>query len=393
MSPEVTVIIALARTKPSESDKERARSHVATGIDWDELRLVAQQWSVEPVVAMNLRIHVSDIVSADRQKWFNEWEQGARAAALAQALVLSRIAVAMGKAEIPMLAFKGPALALAAYNDFSLRTSVDIDVVIKTRDLPAAADVLRPLGYEPGFAPAMTSRLINGGHALEFYGENSQVELHSDLLPRHLSLHFSESDVWGSSHYIACMGSAIRTPSPALHFLYLCAHGAKHMWRMPRWTCDISELGERLTDAEVETVIRLAARYRARRLLALGLHVVRETFGDWRLPFPVEALGREDETRALVQVARRELDTGNAGHSPRASMPVSRIHPYAGPLWYWLQCRESWSDRVTGLVRFALVPAPDDPGGIFAGPLRPVRSALRSFRRSRERRRSGIRPS
>jgi hypothetical protein len=383
MSPEAAVVVALSRTNPSEANKKRARSRVAAGVNWDVLRALAHHWKVEPVVAMNLRAGVAGDLTAERLTWAREWERGVRTAALLQATELSRLVALLRDQQIETLALKGPALARAAYGDFSLRSSSDIDLVLESSNLVRAAEVLCAAGYEPGYEHSSLSRLIRGGHALEFYREDGQVELHSSLLPGHLRLDFSEHDVWSATGAVTFMDTEIRTPGAALHFLYLCAHGAKHRWSLLRWTCDLSQLGQLMSRSDIEMTAQLAGTYRAERILALGLRVVRETFGDPLDSFDDATRKRANETVELARVANDYLELGLNSESGQSSGSLVRVHPYLQPLLYWMRCRERWLDRVASAASFAFVPAPVDPAGRFAGALRPIRAVTRTLRARR----------
>src|SRR6266508_3949777 len=202
---------------------------------------------------------------------------------------LADLVNALAAAGIPAIVLKGPAIAIAAYGDCSRRTFADVDLLLHRSDLMAARDLLVTRGFAPDFSSEMVGALVNGQHALEFSDSRSRVELHWSLLSRHLSFDLDPEELWDRAVEIECAGTRLMALAPHHLFLYLCAHGAKHEWMLFRWICDVAQLARGLTPSEAQQVVRLAERTHSKRLLALGLRLARETFGEEESPFPEEA--------------------------------------------------------------------------------------------------------
>jgi len=311
-----------------------------------------------------------------------EEERDARANAIVRTLVLVDLVRALAVAGIQAIVLKGPAVAMAAYDDYSRRTFGDIDLVLHRDDLAAARDFLIARGFVPDFPSAMESALIADQHALEFSDSRTRVELHWALLSRHLRFDIDPGALWADAAQLQCLGSEITVLSREHLFLYLCAHGAKHEWILFRWVLDVAQLVQRLDPAEARRIIALSERTNTRRILALALRIARETFGEEGSPFPASALLSDADTRSLAQFARGRLQP--AGPEARELLPprLARIHPYLGTLAFWIRSRERAFDRVACAASFFFIPAASDSsGGKLHSLLRPARLATRALRR------------
>jgi len=380
--PEKQVVIALSRMPVETVTVTRLRAIVSGHVDWNGVMALASRWQVEPAVFGNLRRLFDAELSPELVQQLGDLERTARAHALSATMRLADLVNALAAAGIPAIVLKGPAIAIAAYGDCSRRTFADVDLLLHRSDLMAARDLLVTRGFAPDFSSEMVGALVNGQHALEFSDSRSRVELHWSLLSRHLSFDLDPEELWDRAVEIECAGTRLMALAPHHLFLYLCAHGAKHEWMLFRWLCDVAQLARGLTPSEAQQVVRLAERTHSKRLLALGLRLARETFGEEESPFPEEAYLRADDTEALIAVARSRVGF-TFGDAPRL-LPrrLAAIHPYAEPLTFWLRSRERTRDRLVCAARFVFAPAPRDfHGGSIQKMLRPARLAVHALRR------------
>jgi hypothetical protein len=313
----------------------------------------------------------------------SELERTSRAFALSRTLQLVDLAKGLTEAGIPTIVLKGPAIAIAAYGDCSRRTFADIDLLVPKSDLAAAHELLLSRGYAPDFSPEMIGALVRGQHALEFAGTGSHVEIHWSLLSRHLRFDLGPDELWREARELQCAGYGIMALAPHHLFLYLCAHGAKHEWMVFRWICDVAQLARRLTPSEAIRVNDLAGRTNSKRIVALALRLVRETFGEEQSPFPAEAFAVDREIEALITVAKARFN-GAPGATPTL-LParLARIHPYAEPLTFWIRSRERRRDQLACAARFIFETAPHDAGSrAFNTLLRPARLAANALMRA-----------
>jgi Uncharacterised nucleotidyltransferase len=382
MHAEAMLVAALSRTPLTDSSRHRLLGLVTSDLDWDAVRDLAISWRVEPTVFGNMRMAFASVIPERMLSASLDLERQARAQTLSRTMLLVRLVEQLESAGIAAIVLKGPAISIAAYDDYSLRTFSDADILLKTEELPAARDLLVSLGYEREYPPEIERRLITDGHALEFADARLRVEMHPRLLSRHLRFELEPADLWRAARRVKCLDREIRILSAPHLFLYLCAHGAKHEWALFRWICDIAQLEARMTPTEASRIVELANRTNTRRILALALRLTRETFGDDRSPFSARALLAEGETRSLVELVLRRLDIGSSDAGSILPRRLAAAHAYAGPLAFWLLSRERLRDRAGCTARFIFLPAASDMGqGRARRWFRPVRLAGNALRR------------
>ena len=247
-------------------------------------------------------------------------------------------------AGIPVIVFKGPATGHSAYHDVSLRQFADIDLLLKQSDMNAAHGFVLQLGYKPYFAQADAGGLIKKGHALEFSSDTLKVELHSELLSRYLRVRFDHDEVWATARLLNVGGRQLKVLSSEVQFLFLCAHGAKHEWASIRWICDLTQLVPALDESATARLIDLAEELHARKLLALGLQLVRDVFQS-KLPAQLELARQAFDTRSISLEILRAIGIDADGSSLRPSR-LRALHPAIPSFLFWARTRERLLDRV-----------------------------------------------
>lgn len=382
MQRETELVIALSRTPVSAAARNRIEQLLSESVEWDALCDLASRWQIEPTVFGNLRTHFASAMPPSILGDIAALEQQSRARAVSRTLLLMHLVTVFERAGIHVIVLKGPAVAIAAYDDYSRRTFSDVDLLVQKKDLVAARDLLLGRGFTREYAPEVESALIADQHALELADATIKVELHWSLLSRHLHFDVDVADLWKRAHEVECMGSSMSVLSPEHQFLYLCAHGAKHEWMLFRWICDIAQLTQRLSAADAERVSLLAERHNAKRILSLALRIVRVTFGEEESCFPESVLQPERDTRELVALVKSRIESDGATTHELLPPRIARIHPYLGPLAFWIMSRERRRDQVACAARFILLPAASEAaGGRLHGLLRPARLVARAMRR------------
>jgi len=380
--PEQQLVVALCRMPLDDRHAYRARELLATRLEFQAVIEQTRRWQVEPLVFGNLRRHFAASIPPGVVAEITELERAQRAYAMSRTLQLVDLTRRLKEAGIPTIVLKGPTIGITAYGDCSRRGFADIDLLVPKNYLTAAHDLLIAGGYTPKFGSEMIAAIVAGQHALEFSGPGPAVEIHWSLLSRHLRFDLEPDELWRDAHTIKCVGSEITALSPPHLFLYLCAHGAKHEWNIFRWICDVAQLTRRLTALEAQHVMALAQRTNSRRIVALALRLVRETFGEEESPFPATAFGAPGETDTLIAVARASFE-GAVERPTLLPARIVRLHPYAAPLAFWIRSRERKRDQLACVARFVFEPAPGDTGGgAFRFLVRPARLAANAVMRA-----------
>ncbi|MEA3335519.1 MAG: nucleotidyltransferase family protein [Chloroflexota bacterium] len=236
----------LCRTVLTSDETRRIRALVQGPVDWTSLARLAELHEVTGLVRHNLA--TLDLVEAVPEKPRQRITDGARQISfdmMVQArqavLVLNRLE----EAGIHPVYLKGIALADMVYGDFTLRPSIDIDLLVEKRDLEDACRVMQSLGFLDPEKDFVDFHLANG-YALNLHGrllteQPLAVEVHWALSPRGL-IPLDYALLRRRSEIFAIEGTPATRFSPEDMLLHQAMHLRKHRFVGLRWLCDAAEL-------------------------------------------------------------------------------------------------------------------------------------------------------
>jgi hypothetical protein len=292
---------------------------------------------------------------------------------------LARVLDAFGRASIAVMPLKGPVLADQLYPDPFLRSTEDLDLLVRDADVAASERVLHGLGYRRLPPPEQGAGYHTGFVSDGAGAPGVVVELHHDVGEAHVS----RPDVralWAAASRGAWAGQAIRQMALVDLVVYLCFHAAKDGLASVRALLDVALLLER-RGGEIawdELTMRARAAHlagpvylalsesrallgapvpdavlealRPRRLgWRLGQRLFRWRGGVLHVPEallvgPVMAVLMmlwEDAPRGVVRHLGRNLlpSAGVRGHWTRDDPATSWVRWY--PRWLWRAARES----------------------------------------------------
>jgi hypothetical protein len=196
---------------------------------------------------------------------------------------LVRIAHLFEEAGVEPLAYKGPALAVQAYGNLSLRRFIDLDVIVRRRDVARAGELLLSLGFAKpaGLTPAHEKFLLRRQHNLAFTGDRGKltVELHWEVSPAPFASVPLGEGTWERASTVALHGVEVKCPAPEDLLLALAVHGTKHLWERLAWVCDVAALLNSQATLDWDFVLRRARVSRVERMLYLALRLARGLLG------------------------------------------------------------------------------------------------------------------
>jgi hypothetical protein len=370
---ERELLLAAARVE------ERTGDAPADAIDWTRLLDAAVRHRMIPLLHRHLRDAAIPPGAAAELARRNRAEAHR---AIALSAELRRLAAALEAAGIATLAYKGPALAMLAYGDLSLRSYADLDLVVLPSDIPRALAVLDDAGYAPGlhFSPAQERyfRRVDGDYPLLHRRTALLVELHARVSSERFCMPISTAELMRRAQPVHVGGAAVRTLGDDDLLLVLCVHGAKHRWKRLEWLASVAAL-LRAGRGDVAAVLARASEVHARRTVLLGLALAHRLLA---APVPAEAV-REAEgdagIGALADEAERRMFDGGADEGEEAPANLA----------FNLRARDGAMDRARYAGRWLFGPTPEDwrwarlPDPLFPlyRVLRPVRLLVRHGRR------------
>ncbi len=255
---------------------------------------------------------------------------------------------------VPVIAFKGPILAILAYENLSMRYFCDLDLLIRAEDFPRVHNLLLLNGFQAELAVTSSELKAMAKHENEMAFINDTtgitIDLHWELSRHYLSDKLNFEYYSDRLQTVSLSGREIRTLGAEDLIVYLCLHGAKHGWQRLEWLGNLSALINRQDKLDWEKIIELSCEIRALRIILLGLALVDEFF-TVQLPSHLKNKIQNDRQLPLL----RNLVIDNLFSKTEAIHPLevrfSRFH---------FLIRDNWFGKVLYGARLLFVPSKED---------------------------------
>jgi len=347
-SPELELLLACARREMSADHTRRALELLDGPLDWGLLLEQARAHRLLPLLywhwKRSLRLSFPAEIAHELDDRFR--------ANVARSLLLVRdladIVDLLGRHGIPVVPFKGPALAESLYGNAALRECVDLDILIRRRDVPEAIRTLVSAGYADGkqLTPAQQNAFLATQYEYPFLSPSGiLVELQWRIVPRYFSLPLSEEQYWSRIQPLTVCGREMNSLSREDLLLLLCFHGGKHGWEKLIWLADVAELVVSHPHLDWEYVLDQSRRAGGLRMLLLGVVLANRLLGTAIPPDLEQSLARDRTVERIADGIGRDL--------VRGGLPT-----YVKSQLYLLRVRERWQDRLRYVFRFTCTATP-----------------------------------
>jgi hypothetical protein len=301
-------------------------------------------------------------------------EIGARQAILAREL--TRVVGELQRADIPVLVYKGPALAVQAYGDAHARSSQDLDLLVRPVDFLRARSALLASGYSANGGPEAPHPVMfrsECDESLVHVSTSVMVELHWAVTPPYLGTPYDVPALFDRSVPIEAGTLSIRAPGLEDTVVLQSINGTKDAWGKLETAIALAAIIRR-DDLDWSAILRFAAEVRALRTLHIALELVRLLL---TVPVPAAAtdsLARDDLARAIARETRDRIQA-----NPLAAMGARQRLMFA--VW----ARDSGPERLRLLLRRAFTPTEADVRSFpLPGSLWPLHYLLRPIRLLRQ---------
>lgn len=178
---------------------------------------------------------------------------------------------------LEMMVFKGPALAQEGYGDITLREFGDLDILVKKADRFKIVQLLMEEGYIPEIELKTETKVYfyDTVNVLGLYHPktNLLIEVHWELLSKTYAIDWKEESLWQRKHSLLLNRQTVWTLSAEDHLLYLCIHGAKHLFERLEWINDINRFIRSHPGIDWDILWEQATKQRTKRMLLLGLNM------------------------------------------------------------------------------------------------------------------------
>jgi hypothetical protein len=346
MNAEEELLLCCARTRVDTVTADRIRFLLRQEIDWPYLSGMARQHGVLPLLLESLHATCPEAIP---QAVLAQLREHFHANIVHNHYLTSELLKLLDLFEthhIPAMPLKGPALAASAYGDVSLREFTDLDLLVRKQDALAAEDLLVSQGYEPEQQLTRTQRTasLQVRSTREFVRNDGKVrvELHWGLLEWPFVPPLALDGLWRRMGQISVLGTKVWSLSPEELLLFLCVHGAKHLWSSLGWICDVAELARLHRRLDWERTMAQASSVGSERRLLLGLCLARDLLGA-SLPERVQQWAEADaRVQALTNRVRKRLFCSHPGG-------------FLDQFLFDLAAMERWHDRIRYSLRHILL--------------------------------------
>lgn len=266
---------------------------------------------------------------------------------------LKKVLGLFGAHGIPALPFKGPMLAAYAYGDVALRQYGDLDLLVPRSELDRAVDLLQARGYNP--VEPMTTRQhrahMRRKSQLGFSDPAGPfvIELHWRFAPPSRADEPDPQAVFARQTRCLVEGESLPSLAPDDLLLYLCLHGALHLWARLGHICDVAQLLAVRDKWNWLELFRRADRADLRRILLLGLALARDVL-EVELPLEVtRSIASDKSIEALCVEAKGRL------FEAQATAPgLAEVGPFL------LRLRTRRQSRALAILEVLFVPSRAD---------------------------------
>jgi hypothetical protein len=273
--PEKELLACCARTRVDSAIAQKISEILKGNLDWDYIFTEAEENSVTPLLGRNLQALASDTIPGAVLERLKNVCRANTIRCLFLTAELTKILELFRARGIHGIAYKGPALAVQAYGDVTLRQFEDLDIIIRQSDLQKANEVMVGLGYRPRFewifSSDAASSLVPGEYNYRDEKRRLMVELHTELTLRHFPEVPDLEDFSKRLVPVKLNDRDVPTFSVEDALIVLSIHGAKDFWERFSWIADISELVQRYPDLDWDVTIERAEALEAGRMLHTGL--------------------------------------------------------------------------------------------------------------------------
>jgi hypothetical protein len=273
--PEKELLARCARTRLDATSAKQISALLKGNLDWDYVFEQAEENSVTPLLGRQLQALPAGAVPLPVLERLKDACRANTIRCLFLTAELTKIFDLFNSRGIQAIAYKGPALAMQAYGDMTLRQFEDLDIIVRQSDLPKANEAMRGLGYRPRFdwivSSGLPSSVIPGEYNYRDEKRRIMVELHTELTLRHFPEVPDLEDFSKRLTFVKLNEREVPTFSVEDALLVLSLHGAKDFWERFSWIADISELIQRYPNLDWGATIERAKALQAERMLHVAL--------------------------------------------------------------------------------------------------------------------------
>lgn len=346
--PEHELLLCCARTRLVPETAERISVLAGQQLDWEYLFQLASRHKLSPLLCWQMKTVAAEFVSPLIHEQLRTSLSAISRRNLQLAAELLQLLQLFHEHDISAIPYKGAVLAETVYGNLALREFVDLDVLVRRRDVLSARDLLIARGYRP-FVQLDASRetaYLNYQceHVLSDDRRDLMVEIQWRVVPDYFSFPFDYEGLWRRIEPETLCQRPIASLSPEDTLLLLCVHGSKHLWGRLGWICDVAEavrhFQPRLNWPLLE---QRAVHSGSHRMLYLGLFLAHDLLQAELPPDVRQQVNADGAVKSLAEQVYAQLWTEAEEQDETAN--------FFEHSFFHLKAKERWQDRLRFCVR------------------------------------------
>lgn len=251
LSKELKLLIQLVKSKNELKDIDQLQN-----IDWRLFLDLVHHHRCQPIIYLKLKDMPETIVPLEIIQALQQTYTKNTFKMLQLSGEMEQISKLFAENEVKTLFLKGPVLAHHLYGDISLRTSKDLDVLVRETDLDKVDALLLASGYVKDGAPSLLNGTKRKTHHVEYVHSQKkiQIEIHWRLHNPPVN-ESSFNELWQRRRRSALTSSPVFFLGEEDLFLHLVVHGARHGWFRLRWLVDMDKVFQKKLDYQQVKVL------------------------------------------------------------------------------------------------------------------------------------------
>jgi hypothetical protein len=259
---------------------------------------------------------------------------------------------------IEVIPLKGPLLAQDLYGDATMRTSADLDLLVRPGDAAAARSLLLAVGFDD--AVPYNERLLRRGTRsegqmrLQRRGGELLVELHWRCTVAFSTHAITAERLFAGARTVDLLGRPVRAPGPVDQVLLLALHGSRHDWCPLELRLAVAVLVARLPADAWPGLCATARELGCLRRLLVGVVHACRPFGV-SVPHEVGRLVARDRVAPAYTRHLRAVAGAQGSHAIAGSTATC-----LAVLWWSVRAEDHLVDTLGHLLARSFLPGPED---------------------------------
>lgn len=342
LTPEFRLLASCSWIAPPALEQDQAEKIAALcrgGIDWNKLVVLVRRHGVPSLAYTMLCRHAGEWLPGNIREILKSDHIQAAGQSLFQAAELVRLIKLFDDHGIDLIPLKGVFLSHQLYGDMGMRSSCDLDILVKPEHIDLAEQILVAEGYYcdcHGIELTVRQKQHVRTHIHHYDFAHSKTGLHVELhwnfgqwLPEQMAIFFGHiaQQEW--------QGLSVNCLSDDAGLLLLCDHGARHEWLSLKWLGDVARLIASQREIACDTLLDLAADVDLQRILGYSSLLVHWIYG---VPLQHElcvlinnekmsAFLSDKALQTLLMSGEEVASAGKSAHRLRLALQMKRLRP------------------------------------------------------------------